>query len=151
MLAAFAAVILAAAPARPAAPKLERASAEDCAVILAIGRAQLAWSATRPPAFAFFPELEQDGGGRYVESCPWKAMGAAPPTLGDQQSGNGFWISRPVYDRGRAGASADLTRSITPMDNQGEPMRGFLETRACTLEKRAGRWRLLDCRTVALS
>jgi hypothetical protein len=148
MLAAFAAVILAAAP----AAKQARASADDCAVILAVARSQMAWTARTPPPYAFFPEIEGEGGAiTYVESCPWKAMGVAAPRIGDGQSPNGFFVTRPAYDPSRTKATAELTRSIVGMENQGEPMRGFMETRACDLEKRGGSWRVVGCRLAAIS
>jgi hypothetical protein len=155
MLAALLAVILAAAPAKPppapsAPANIERASAEDCAVILAVGRSQLGWGA-KPPEFAFFPEVDQDGGKTFVEECPWKAMGVAAPRIGTPQSENGFWISRPVFDRTRTTASADMTRTIVAMENQGEPMNGFLETRTCSLRKRDGRWQVVACRSAAVT
>jgi len=37
------------------------------------------------------------------------------------------------------------------MENQGEPMRGFMETRACSLEKGGGNWPVVGCRLVTIS
>ena len=74
----------------------ERASADDCAVFVEIGKAEVLWSATAPK-YDFFPQFERKGGGTYLEDCPWSALGVAAPTIGGPKSLAGFYITRPVY------------------------------------------------------
>jgi len=119
---------------------VELASPDDCAIIVAIGKGRLDWGAS-PPKYAFFPDWPQ-GAGVYRESCPWRSLGVAEPVIGTPASPNGFYVGRPAYDAGRTHATATLALSVRP---------SFLETFDCELEKRDGAWRLIACRTLAIT
>jgi hypothetical protein len=90
---------------------VERASAEDCALIVEIGKAKMNWGAT-PPEFAFYPEFDGAEGGTCLEDCPWKDLGVADPLIGTPTSEKAFFISRPVYSGMHA--SVDIEKSISP-------------------------------------
>jgi hypothetical protein len=68
---------------------VERASAEDCAIIVEIGKAKMNWGAT-PPEFAFYPEFDGAEVGTYLEDCPWKDLGVADPLIGTPTSEKAF-------------------------------------------------------------
>jgi hypothetical protein len=148
----FAALVLAqAARAEGAAmpEPVERASADDCAIFLEIGKAEMQWGAAAPD-YDFFPQFGRKGGGTYLEECPWSALGVAAPKIGGPQSLAGFYITRPVYSG--TGASADLhIRLRTAPRPDGSELAPYLKDEACTLEKRGGRWRLVECRTTAVN
>lgn len=44
---------------------VERASADDCAIIVAVGRNRMNWG-TAPPDYAYYREFDRDGGGTYL-------------------------------------------------------------------------------------
>jgi hypothetical protein len=101
---------------------VERASADDCAIFVEIGEAELQWGATAP-RYDFFPQFDRKGGGTYLEECPWSTLGVAAPTIGGPQSHAGFFISRPVYSG--TGVSAKLHIALRgtqhPDGSEGPP------------------------------
>jgi hypothetical protein len=126
---------------------VERASADDCAVIVEIGKARLNWGAT-PPKYDFFPEFDRVGGGVYREICPWKKLGVAKPRLGTPNSEKSFFITRPEYSGARASATLQIALTKTV---DGKKMPPFLMTETCTLEKPDGRWQLVECKLKAIT
>lgn len=126
---------------------VERASADDCAVIVEVGKTQLNWGAT-PPGYDFFPEFDRDGGGIYREECPWKELGVAEPKLGNASSEKSFFITRPAYSGTRASVMLQIAMTRT-VDGKKKPP--FLKADACTLEKRDGRWQLVECKLKIIS
>lgn len=127
------------------------ASADDCAVIVGIGKAELGWSANSAGAWPFFPTYDLDGGGTYVEDCPWRALGVAPPAIGALSSARGSAITRPVFADGGMTATAELTTTIAGKDASGRPVPPFIEDRVCKLERRGNTWQVVSCDTAAIT
>ena len=142
-------VALQAAAAAP--PAVVHASADDCAIIAAIGKAELGWGLKSPGDWPFFPDYDLAGGGSYVEDCRWGALGVAAPTLGSPDSMRGAAVARPVYGPGGLTATADLTTTMRAKDPDGRPLPPYLEDRVCRLERRAGAWRVVSCDTTAVT
>jgi hypothetical protein len=117
------------------------ASAEDCEIIVEVGKAKLNWG-TAAPVYAFFPEFDLPGGRVYREDCHWKELGLAEPVIGSPSSQKGFFISRPAYSGTRA--TVELEMTVRPPE--GQRIGAFIEADICTLEKRVGHWRLMECR-----
>lgn len=120
---------------------VERASADDCAIFVEIGKTQLEWGA-KPPAYDFFPVWDREGGGTYMEDCPWSALGVAAPAIGSPSSLKGFFIRRPKYSG--AGATAGYQVSIRP-DPASKAAGAFIAEYECKLERRARAWHLVKC------
>jgi hypothetical protein len=143
------AVLQAAAAAGP--PPVTHASADDCAIIVAIGKAELGWGADSSSDWPFFPDYDLPGGGSYVEDCPWRTLGVAPPTIGSPASMRGAAIARPAYGSDRVTATADITTTISEQDASGRPLPPFIQDRVCKLERRGTTWMLLSCDTTAMT
>jgi hypothetical protein len=147
LLIALAMLALAApAVAAPAAPVIH-ASADDCAVIVEVGKHALDWGA-KPPRYDFFPEIPLDGGGTFVEDCPWAKLGVAAPIIGSPKSSTGFAIFRPVYDASGSRATMLLSTSMRVIGSDRPP---FLEMQACIVAKTEGVWRFVKCQTSAIT
>jgi hypothetical protein len=87
-------------------------------------------------------ELEAEHIWRTVQ---WKDLGVADPLIGTPTSEKAFFISRPVYSGMHA--SADIEKSISPNQRiDGKRIAPFIEMESCTLEKRGGRWQLIECK-----
>jgi hypothetical protein len=121
---------------------VERASVDDCAIFVEVGKSRMNWGATAPD-FAFEPEWDRDGGGTYLEDCPWKELGVAEPLNVAQQPEKRFFITRPKYLS--AGATVDLELSISGRIVDGKKTPPFIKSETCTLEK-DDRWRIVECR-----
>jgi len=113
-------------------------SPDDCAIAVEIGRAELEWGAA-PPKPAYFPDPDPGG---YHLRCDWRALGVAAPAIGTAQSPSGFSLTAPAYDVFRTHATVELSRFMRP---------SFAQIEECKLEKRAGRWKLLGCRTKTIT
>ena len=125
------------------AKPIERTSADDCAIIVEIGKAEMNWGMTAP-SYAFYPAFNVPGGGIYLEDCPWKKLGVAEPVIGTSASAHGFFITRPVYTGDRA--SSTIQESISPPPEiNGRKISPFVAQKNCTLKKQGGRWRLIEC------
>ncbi|HEY3776587.1 MAG TPA: hypothetical protein VGL35_00870 [Rhizomicrobium sp.] len=128
---------------------IEQASADDCAIIVAIGKSELKWG-KRAPSAAFLRDFELPGGGTYREECSWKYLGMAPPAIGDSRSSMAFFITRPVYSGKRAKAWFQYSvASLRRAD--GTLLPPFVERELCALEKRAEQWYLLGCKLTAIT
>jgi len=152
LVVAFAAVLLLPAAAsaqsaqpQPAAP-VAHASADDCEIIVAVGKSELNWG-TAPPAQAFYPAFDRQDGSPWVADCAWKNFGAADPVIGTPDSPSGFSISPPVYSGDTA--SVDLHTFIAPP--KGQHYAPFMSIEACKLERRLGHWRLIGCSLRAIT
>jgi hypothetical protein len=121
---------------------VERASADDCAIFVEIGKTQLNWRAA-PPNMDFFPVWDRDGGGTYLEECPWTDLGVAEPTIGSPKSERSFFITRPKY----VGRRATVVYAIA----LGGPGHIFRSDHECKLEKRRGVWRVVTCELLAIT
>ncbi|CAN5618491.1 hypothetical protein BH10PSE5_BH10PSE5_13510 [soil metagenome] len=55
-------------------PRIELASASDCAIVVAIGRAQAAWGAIGPNQ-PLVDEGPLSDGTIYRQACDWRALG----------------------------------------------------------------------------
>jgi hypothetical protein len=122
---------------------VERASADDCAILVEVGKNQMNWGVI-PPDFAFYSEFDRDGGGTYVEDCPWKELGVAEPLRPSQQTEKDFFITRPAY-RGDE-ATVSLQYSISGRIVDGKKTRPFIRRNKCTLEKKDVHWKLVVCK-----
>lgn len=127
-------------------PLVEHASADDCAIVVAIGRAKLGWNERTPPAQDFFPEWDSEKGGTYIQDCAWQDHGLAPPHIGGKASTAGFSIARPRYDTTRATATAELTVSL-----KAEGHAPFISVEHCTARREGRRWVFVDCSQVAIT
>ena len=127
-------------------PPVEHASADDCAIIVAIGRAQLGWNERTPPSQDFYPEWDSEKGGTYIQDCPWRDHGVAPPHIGGNASAASFSIARPRYDRARSTATAELTVALSA---EGRPP--FVSAEQCTARRQGRRWVVVGCRQTAIT
>jgi len=141
--------ILAAETSRSAMPEpIERASADDCAIFVELGRKKLDWGAA-PPTAAFYPEWPGAGGGTYLEECPWKQLGVAEPPTPSQNPNESFFITRPIYS-GSKPTTATVSFEYRNEGNSadGQPKRSpFFHHQTCSFEKREQGWLLMDCKT----
>jgi len=135
---------LAAAGAAAAAPTVH-ASADDCAVMVEVGRHALDWGA-KAPAYDLFADTPIDGGGTYLADCAWTKLGLAPPTAGSPASTKGFAFFRPTYDAGRTHASVELQTTM-----RAASMPPYLSVQVCSAAKTGGRWTFTGCRTTAVT
>jgi len=140
------AIALALAAAVALDPPVEHAGPDDCAIIVAIGRAKLGWTGQTPPSQDFFPEWDGEKGGTYRQDCAWRDHGVAPPHIGGKASTALFSITRPRYGRARATATAELTVSL--MAKGRAP---FVSVEHCTVRRQARRWVLVGCRQTAIT
>ncbi|HTT83589.1 MAG TPA: hypothetical protein VMF67_08905 [Rhizomicrobium sp.] len=128
---------------------VEHASADDCAIIAEIGKTELHWSATQPPKAAFYPTYATPGGGTYLEDCPWKNLGVAPPQTPTSGAPMGFFVTRPVYSN--AGARAWFQYSVTAVTGaDGKKIPPFVERDLCLLEKDADGWHVTRCKLTSI-
>lgn len=107
--------------------------ADDCAVIVAIGRAELGWSDRSPPDHDYFAEGHA--------ACDWRSLGVTPPLTGGPSSQRGFAISRPSYDGARATATLSLS-----VRARGQVLAPFSVRKRCELTRGGTGWVLLACR-----
>jgi hypothetical protein len=122
---------------------VERASADDCAIFVEVGKRVMNWGA-KPPDYAFEPEWDRDGGGTYLEECPWKELGVAEPLTKAQQAEKSFFITRPKYSG--AEATVDVEFSISGRIVDGKKTPPFIESDTCTLEKKDDGWHVVECK-----
>ena len=121
---------------------VERASADDCAILIEVGKHEMNWGTTAPD-FAFYSEFDRVGGGTYLEDCPWRALGVAEPLTKAQQPEKAFFITRPAYSG--TDATVDLEYSISGRIVDGKRMPPFLMAKKCTLQKSDDQWHLVGC------
>ena len=121
---------------------VERASADDCAILVEVGKNQMNWGVVAPD-FAFYPEFDRAGGGTYLQDCPWKALGVAEPLRPSQQPERSFFITRPAYKGEEATVSLQYSISGKIVDGRRTPP--FIRRSKCTLEKKGDRWQITIC------
>lgn len=126
---------------------IERASADDCAILVAIGKSELKWG-TKPPAAAMLPDFPI-AGGTYREDCAWKELGVAAPVIGDSHAPIAFFVSRPVYSGKRATAFFHYSVASVRLPD-GAILPPFFERERCLLEKRADGWHLAGCKLTGI-
>jgi hypothetical protein len=84
-------------------------------------------------------------GGTYLEDCPMERSQRRRPFDWNSHLRESFFISRPVFSGMHA--SADIEKSISPNQRiDGKRIAPFIEMESCTLEKRGGRWQLIECK-----
>jgi len=115
-----------------------RASAQDCAVIAAVGEDRLKWH-KRSPEMPMFAQS-------YGVDCDWKAMGIKdlniPPLgPGPYYPGVRFSFSKPVYSPD--GLQATVTYTI---GGNGGPASYFFSMSYCKAEKVDGQWQSAGCK-----
>jgi hypothetical protein len=134
LLSAVALFLLIGAERQPAQDDRQHASADDCEIIAAVGRAELNWDKA-PQDTKFLPDQQQG----YAEDCPWNELGVSPKL--DGYSTRHALIGRPFYYSGNmANALFDLI--IDP------PKPGMLPSGSremCTFTKLSGHWHLQGC------
>jgi hypothetical protein len=123
-------------------PPVERASADDCAIIVAVGKNRMNWGAA-PPNYAYYREFDSDGGGTYLEDCSWQQLGVAEPLTKVQQPEKGFSITRPRYTG--ASATVELQIFISEQIVDGKRTPPFISVETCSLERQGGRWQFREC------
>jgi hypothetical protein len=124
-------------------PPVERASADDCAIFVAVGKNRMNWG-TAPPNYAYYREFDRDGGGTYLEDCSWKQLGVAEPLTEAQQPEKGFSITRPRYTG--ASATVELQIFISEQIVDGKRIPPFISVETCSLEKQGDRWQFRECK-----
>ena len=113
------------------------ASAEDCAVIAAVGEDRLKWREQLPDMDMFAKS--------YGVDCDFKALGIKDfkiPALGPgpYYSGVRFSFSRPAYSADGLQATIDYN-----MGGNGGPTEYFYTGYKCTAQKRGQRWQSVAC------
>jgi hypothetical protein len=113
------------------------ASAQDCEILAAAGRAQLDWGQAAPSQMMRRQSFGVD--------CNWAAMGLAPPTIappsdGPYYEGIRFAFSKPVYT---GGTSATV---IVGHIGNGGPKTYFIASYICTVTRQDGAWGHASCR-----
>ena len=122
---------------------VERASSDDCAILVEVGKNQMNWGIVAPD-FGFYSEFDRTGGGTYVEDCPWKEFGVAEPLRPSQQTEKRFFITRPAYNGEEATVS--IQYSISGDTVGGRKTWPFIRRSKCTLEKKENHWQLVVCK-----
>mgnify|MGYP000031662677 FL=1 len=122
-------------------PIVVHASADDCAIIVAIRKAQAAWG-LKGPNRPFVVEGQGPDGIIYRQDCDWAASGVGPPVVQKLgEPGPRFAIGRPVYGVGRKTAEADI--SFVAWAGRGTVP--FMSAEHCTLKRSRGAWRVVKC------
>ena len=132
----FAALSLPRLPASAQTPS--HASAEDCAVIAAIGEEKMQWHQTRPDMAMYAKS--------YGADCDWKALGIKHfdiPALGPgpYYAGVRFSFSQPSYSADKL--EATLTYSV---GGNGGPTQYFYSLSYCAAKKTNGAWHPAGCK-----
>lgn len=127
---------------------VERASMEDCEIIVEVGREKMGWGA-KPPDATFYPEFDREGGGTYLEDCPWRQLGVAEPNTNAETSPKGFFIARPRYSGTEAMVTFEVFISKPPVDGRKVPP--YMRREECALYKDGGRWKLRECKVKAVT
>jgi hypothetical protein len=128
-----------AAQAALGSPEIIHASADDCAVIVAIGRSQVQWG-EHGPNEPFFVDGALPDGADFREDCPWRSLGVGDPVPA-RQGALGFAIDRPIY--GADGKSATAALSFTAFSKKN--VTPFASVETCSLVKQGGGWTLVKC------
>lgn len=119
---------------------------EDCAVFAAMGRDQLHWTAearSPRPASNRVP-LKGAGGGVYVLTCPWAAMGLLPPGDARVAPRETFDLFRPDY--GWARRTATVRYRAHYHGHHRDPWRVTSTTDfSCRLKKGRAGWSVVGC------
>jgi hypothetical protein len=127
---------------------VERASTDDCAVLVAIGKSELKWGA-KPPAAALLASFSMPSGAIYRQECSWRKLGVAAPVIGDSRAAMVFFVTRPTYAGRRA--TAYFQYAVAPVRlPDGSLLSPFLERELCSLEKQPAGWHLLGCRLTGM-
>jgi hypothetical protein len=132
---------------KPMPQPVEHASADDCAIIVEVGKQKMGWGATVPDA-AFYIEFDREGGGTYLEDCPWRDLSVGEPMLKDHPQMS-FFIPRPRYTGQRAIANFHIVIQKPLID--GQTQAPYLRLETCTLEKQDNVWRLVECRVTTVT
>lgn len=131
------------------AARIVMASADDCAIVVAIGKSELKWG-ENPPAAALLPDFPLPDGAIYREDCAWKQLGVAAPAIGNEQSRIAFFITRPDYSGSRATAFFHYSVASVRLPD-GAVLPPFLERERCSLEKKPGGWHLVSCKLIGIA
>jgi hypothetical protein len=126
--------VLAVATARPA-PHVVKASAEDCVLIVEVGKIEHVLS-SRGEKEPLVIDIEEPGQPTYREDCPWRRLGVAPPIPATDRSATAVKIVQPDYGPDR------LTAVVTFVSEVGRTTQfgpGVAATQY-RLVKKNGRW-----------
>jgi hypothetical protein len=113
------------------------ASAEDCAVIAAVGEDRLKWRAQLPDMDMFAKSYGVDCDFRVLGIKDFKIPALGP---GPYYSGVRFSFSHPTYSADGLKATIDYN-----IGGNGGPTSYFYSGYKCTAEKRQGRWQSVAC------
>ena len=122
-----------------AAPPMQHASAEDCAVIVSILQARAAWNETGPNQ-PLVIDARQSDGNLYREDCDWKAFGVGVPIPVARDKAR-FAIERPSY--GADGKTA--TAGVSFFAPRGRSAPAFMAVWTCSLNKSEAAWEVAGC------
>ena len=119
----------------------EYASADDCAILVEVGKVEAAWG-PKGPNQPLVAEGELKDGTVYIQACNWAALGVgAPVLLKSGQTGPRFAVDKPRYTKGGKAAAVEVNFVVW----QGPGFPPFLSVRRCDLRKTNGHWRLTKC------
>lgn len=117
---------------------VEHASAEDCEIIVEVGKAELNWGKNSYDT-RFYPDWDRPRGGKYTEDCPWKKLGVAPIFV-DTKNRSSAYITRPIY------AGDNATVEFGSRVESGTQIPPFLSLEKCKLHRNSwGHWHLVAC------
>ena len=125
----------------PSGSLFEKASKDDCEILVAVGNAGGLWG--RGDMFALFDG--KNGAPGYEEACDWKSLGAtqAPHMfVGGTQPNSGFYITRPKYGADGRHATVSTSFYIERPVLDGKRLPRDMERFDYELEKSNGRWKV---------
>jgi hypothetical protein len=113
------------------------ASAEDCAVIAAIGKAKLGWGAHAPENLL--------SRGSFGQDCDWARQGIVGPSVAPASDSPYYQGLRSSFSRVSYGPGGLASIDYGVGGNAG-PSNYFSAGYRCTLSRKAGRWELIECK-----
>jgi hypothetical protein len=119
------------------APAPLHTSAEDCAVIAAVGKAKLGWGAQVPEY-----QLSRDSFG---QDCDWARLGIVGPSVAAASDSPYFQGLRVSFSRASYGPES-LASIDYGVGGNAAPSNYFAAGYRCTLIRKASRWELVACK-----
>lgn len=122
-------------------PDPELASPMDCAVLVAIGKAQANWG-SEGAGLPFVDTGPLPDGRIYKQVCDWAGLGVSTPKIIDPAApGPRFAVSKPVY----AGQGRQATADFSYFSWEGPGSRAIFSIKTCRLKQENGTWRVEVC------
>ena len=113
------------------------ASAEDCAVIAAVGKARLGWGAHAPEYLL--------GRNSFGQDCDWAHLGIVGPSVAAASDSPFYQGLRSSFSRVSYGPDGQASIDYGVGGNAG-PSNYFAAGYSCTLSRKAGPWQLIACK-----